>query len=140
MKKLFLLIGLLISVNSFGQTVTLVCDGLEENTYEQTPDQNEKHKGTREYQFIDGKLNGRYFVQWTPEKIRYECHGGSGNGCTDKNDTSGMILDWKDIEISRNSGEITEYLSVKYNRKKLNISDSSSKFTGVCSKVEKKRF
>jgi len=44
MKKLFLLIGLLISVNSFGQTVTLVCDGLEENTYEQTPDQNEKHK------------------------------------------------------------------------------------------------
>jgi hypothetical protein len=137
-KKLLLLVCLLISVNSFGQTITLVCQGLEENTYEQLPERNEKHKDSREYKFVDGKLDGRYEVIWKPDEILYRCVGGSGNGCSGKSETS-VNTDFREIRISRNSGEVTEYGSVKFG-KKMNLSNTKVIFKGNCSKVEQKKF
>lgn len=129
---------LLFSFNLYAQNLVLSCKGTVENFYEQNPNHNNRSKETREYKFINGKLNGKFEVKWTPDKIFYECVAGSGNGCSDKFD-SGIYKDFHQIEISRNSGDVSELISVKFD-KKLNLSNARDKFRGTCEKVESRKF
>lgn len=138
MKKIILLAHFLISINAFSQTLTLYCKGLEENYYEQNPQLDESHKDTREYKFIDGKYKGKFRVQWSSDSINYDCS--YGNGCGDESKGSGAKVELNRFEISRNSGEVTEYASVRFDRKIINASDTKSKFKGICTKVESKKF
>ena len=127
----------MIATSALSQTMTLYCKGIEENFYEQNPQLNESHKDTREYKFIKGKLDGRKTVKWSEDKIFYECENGVGEGCSVFKNPP--IITFRQIEISRNSGEVTEYGNAS-GSEKLNISDTKSKFKGICTKVESKKF
>ena len=129
---------LLISFNLHAQNLILSCRGVVENFYEQNPHHNDKSNETREYKFINGKLNGKYDVKWTTDKIFYQCKAGTGNGCSDKFE-GGTFKDFHQIEISRNTGEVTELGSVKFD-KKLNLSNARDKFRGTCEKIESRKF
>jgi hypothetical protein len=141
MKKLFLLFGLFISVNSFGQTITLVCNGVKEEEFESLPERNTRVNGTTEYRFVNGKFDGKYNVKWTQNEIFYECKSGTGNGCNEKDEllSSPIRIDFHQIRISRNTGEVTEFLNISHS-KKMNLSNSKYRFKGNCSKLDQKKF
>lgn len=138
MKKLFFCFFLFLPLSSYSQNLILSCQGVVENYFEQNPQDNNSNKEVREYKFINGKLNGKHEVVWTSDKIFYQCRGGSGNGCSDKF-FGGTYIDFREIEISRNTGEVTELGSVKFD-KKLKLSNSREKFRGNCENVEKRKF
>jgi hypothetical protein len=141
LKRIFLVIGISLSLNTLGQTLTLVCNGIKEEYYQTLPEQNTREKGTTEYKFVDGKFEGKYHVTWNQDEILYECRGGMGNGCNEKDDPLGssIRIDFHQIRISRNTGEVTEFLNVNYSPK-MKLSNSKYRFKGSCSKLDQKKF